>query len=535
MVVAISIISGVVLLGALLLLLVFSAKKKRRQMEAFLATPEPKYKGFMQPSQFNYSNECERIINKKFSSFISICNDMMIAGAHKEYLEKRKKAEHYLALDSERDTDKAIAESVRFKEEYREAAERAHWFNYSPKDTSGEITDLFYRFKAISDALPNVKAPSEPLRSFAPKGKKWIEASGGNWLLFNEFYVMVCNSNDLTIRVKDYSEVEVKSDLKIKSLGWGVEPEEDEEIAEKHWKHVTANGRPDKKYQNNPMRVDVYKGFIIINIGKIKARVDFRNKKDAILTEKKINAYKKSVAAKAIKKYTDHIFSSSVLTFRVAEMDVQMKNAEEKREEEKLLEKERAKEEREAARLLLKEQKAKERAALMAEKKAERTASKIAASPTQIDGGFSREEIELVMSVRRAKAEAERDADIKQKNEEKAAAIKALGEAPISQSSGTRVITNNLFFFYYVVDADFVGEGITMVLANELGDAVSTEFNIEPIGAGSRFRASFELLPNMDFDSEKPYYMLVAPIGTDTPIGKLEYKIKISFVSDFDF
>ena len=529
---AIFIISGIVLLGILILLLFLSAKKKRAQMKEFLSAPEPKYKGFDMPRQFNYSNECERIINKKFANFISICNDMMIEGAHKEYLEKRKRAEHYLALDSEADTDKAIAESVRFKEEYREAAERAHWFNYSPKDTSGEITDLFYRFKALSDSLPNSKAPAEPLRSFAPKGKKWIEASGGIWLLLNEFYIMVCNSNDLTIRVCEYSALEVKSDFTVKSLGWGVEPAEGDEIAAKHWKHVTANGRPDKKYQNNPMRVEVYKGFVIINIGKIKAKIDFRNKSDAILTEKKISGYKRAVSAKAIKKYTDYIFSSSVLTFRVAEMDVQMKNALEKMAEEKLLEKERMKEERAAAKLQLKEQKAKERAEFMAEKKADR---QVAVAASGIEGGLSKEEIELIMSARRAREKAEQVANSAQENEQKKAKIEALEKAPISQSSGTRVITNNLFFFNYVVDEGFSHNGISLVLADEYGDAVSTEFNIEPIGAGSRFRASFELLPNLDFDSEKSYYMLLTPIGEDEPIGKLEYKIKISFVSDFDF
>ena len=52
---------------------------------------------------------------------------------------------------------------------------------------------------------------------------------------------------------------------------------------------------------------------------------------------------------------------------------------------------------------------------------------------------------------------------------------------------------------------------------------------------GTRIRASFELLSGRNYNSEVPYYMILTPTGADAPIGKLEYKIKISFTTDYDF
>jgi hypothetical protein len=153
------------------------------------------------------------------------------------------------------------------------------------------------------------------MRSFAPKGKKWIQSSDDIWIMPSEFYILVWNQKDMAIRLYDYAELSVKSDFKIKSLGYGVSPDEDDEIAAKHYKHEIASGKPDKKYQNNPMRVEVFRGFISITVGKNRAKVDFKNKKYAVLTEKRINSYKKSIPLFVEQKLVDYTKGEVLLVF----------------------------------------------------------------------------------------------------------------------------------------------------------------------------------------------------------------------------
>ena len=541
---------GVAAISAFIFFLWKSAKKKRAQLDAFLAAPEPEFKTYKKPAKIDYSSECERIINKKFSTYVELFNELIKYSGSLEYLKKKKLAEHYTARDSENETADRIKETEARLEALRAELERAHWFNYSAKDAAGNIDILFRDFAEMCVYLPSDKRPPEPMRSFAPKGKKWLQASEDVWMMLSEFYIIVWNQRDMAIRLYDYADVSVKSDFKIKSLGYGIAPEADDEIAAKHYKHETANGKPDKKYQNNPTRVEVFRGFTVITIGKIKARADFQNKKYAVLTEKRINSYKKSVNAKPIQRYIAFLKSSDVLSFRISDMEKRMPTEEEEREAIRLLkeeERKKARDERERLRAEAAEAKRIEREKAREEAKAQRLAERESArtddkrsSQKKTDGelildSLTKEEIALIQKNRRAKDEAEQEAE-KEKNEaEKRAAMRALPEAPITQLTGTRVISNHLFAFNYQINEGYSYSGISLKLVDWVGRDVSTEYKIEPVSAGSRIRATFELLSGRNYNSEVPYYMLLTPIGADNPIGKLEYKIKLSFVSEFDF
>ena len=524
-----------------------SVKQKRAQIERFLAAPEPQYKSFSKPRPFEYSSECERIINKKFADYVDLCNEYIKYKGKLEYLNKKKLAEHYTARDTEALTDDEIKKYDTALENCRAAIERSHWFNYSAKDAAGNVEMLFMDYAELASLLPTDKLPPEPMKSFAPKGKRWLQCSEDVWMMLTEFYILVYNNKDMSIRIYDYSELSVTSDFKVKSLGFGVAPDENDEIAAKHWKHETKDGKQDKKYQNNPIRVEVFRGFVVFSVGKIKAKADFQNKKFAVLTEKRVNSYKKTVASKPIQRYVNYLYSSDVLSFRVSDMEKRMPTDEEIKQAQRIeREEERARlrEERERAKAEERAEKKAERERERAEAKASGTAdstviatestSKKSSTESILDT-LTKDEIELIKKNRKAKNEAEKAAEREQAESERRAAMRALPEAPITQLTGTRVISNNLFSFNYQINEGYEYKGVSLKLVDWVGKDVSTVYNIEPVSPGTRIRASFELLSGRNYNSEVPYYMLLTPTGADAPIGKLEYKIKISFTTDYDF
>ena len=529
--------------------LVRSVKQKRAQLDAFLAAPEPQFKTFEKPKHFEYSTECERIINKKFSAYVELYNELIRQSGRLEYLKKKKLAEHYTASDKEEETAAEVAKAEQAVAKLRAEIEGAHWYNYSAKDASGNIEILFRDFLEVWEYIPADKRPPEPMRSFAPKGKKWIQSSDDIWIMPSEFYILVWNQKDMAIRLYDYAELSVKSDFKIKSLGYGVSPDEDDEIAAKHYKHEIASGKPDKKYQNNPMRVEVFRGFISITVGKNRAKVDFKNKKYAVLTEKRINSYKKSIGAKPMRRFIDYLNRTNLLAFRISDIESRMPTEEEEREAIRAAKeeaRERVRRERELA-------KAEAAEAKRAEREKERAAAKAATavaaeSAPQAEEGIAptakkseaemiaetltKEEIELIRKKRRKNAAAEDSAEREAKEAEKRAMIRALPEAPVIQLTGNRIITSSSFAINYQIKEGYAHSGVSLKLVDWLGRDVSTEYKIEPVSAGSRIRATFELRSNRNYNSEVPYYMLLTPIGAENPIGKLEYKVKLP--SDLD-
>ena len=148
---------------------------------------------------------------------------------------------------------------------------------------------------------------------------------------------------------------------------------------------------------------------------------------------------------------------------------------------------------------------------------------------------FSDEEIRMIMEARRQK-EAERE---RQEAEAKERALKLLTKevttSPIIQHGGSNVITNNIFNLTFVQKDIVEATLYELVFVSELGDEVSLKVECRVVKQGETFNAYFELLPNMSFDSSKVYYLLIKNKGDDSLIGKLDYKIDISFASDFDF
>jgi len=148
---------------------------------------------------------------------------------------------------------------------------------------------------------------------------------------------------------------------------------------------------------------------------------------------------------------------------------------------------------------------------------------------------FSDEEIRMIMEARKQK-EAERE---RLEAEAKERALKLLTNevtsSPIVQYGGSNVITNNIFNLTFVQKDNVEAELYELVFVSELGDEVSSKVECPVVKQGEKFDAYFELVSNISFDSSKMYYLLIKNKGDDSLIGKIDYKIDISFASDFDF
>ena len=309
-------------------------------------------------------------------------------------------------------------------------------------------------------------------------------------------------------------------------MPFGVAPKKGEVVAKTHWKHERPDGTPDKRFPDNPTRVDIFATQLIVSIGGCKAKIDSLTKTDAEGIEKKINAYKRSVSTVAVRKYVDFIFSSDILLFK-------LENIEKKIEADKALsEKEKAekKQIKAKAKPIKENSKPEEIEEVDIKDFLQNSETEMVIEQEK----FSEEEVEMILEARREK-EAQR---IRQEEERKkleaAAKIDAIDDAPISQIGGTRVITNNIFGFNYKVEREILGE-VELFFVNSVGEIISTVFKTTLPALSDSFRPDFELLSEKAFDSSETYYLFVRRVGEEEPIGKLDYKINISFALDFDF
>lgn len=535
-------------LTAVILINLRKKAKKREEYERFLSTPEPKSPSFAPIPKFEYSSHFEELINKRFSRFIEACNAYMAEFRHAQYLEKRREALVFLKKEAKDGASvSAISESKTKAEHLHEEMEKIHWYNYSQKDATAETVEIFNKFKALSSAIPGAVKPSEPMRSFSPQGKKWIDLSMGAYLMLSEFYVALWDSSTYEIRIYSYEDVEVNSDYTVISLPFGVSPKKTDEVVRKHYKHEREDGTPDKRYSDNPVKYDVYRGHLIFTVGNREGRVDVGGRKTAEQLERKIGAYVRHLSTKANSKYFDYIANATTLYFKMTAIEegialmtvkemaeaeraklARQKEKEEeklKREKEKAEERERKEEEKRLERERKEEEKRAEAARREEEKKAE--------AARREESRFTKDEVRMILEARRQKEAEEKamaEGELLRASMER---INSLSEPPITQVGSTRVITNNLFSFTYTATEPL--SALTLYFCDERERVISEEFTVASVGSGESFRATFTLMSGIEFDTDKTYYLIVKDKVNDKMLGKLDYNIRISFVSDFDF
>ena len=147
--------------------------------------------------------------------------------------------------------------------------------------------------------------------------------------------------------------------------------------------------------------------------------------------------------------------------------------------------------------------------------------------------GLSEEEKQLIIEMRKNKEKQKREEEQRQKKLAFETQYGAITGQAIRQISGPKTITNNIFSCTYVVEKELSGEGIKLFFVASDGETVSKVASVSAVSPGETFKVQFELLSNK-IETQSNCYLLVKSTKDDSTIAKLEYKLNITFVSDFD-
>lgn len=147
--------------------------------------------------------------------------------------------------------------------------------------------------------------------------------------------------------------------------------------------------------------------------------------------------------------------------------------------------------------------------------------------------GLSEEEKQLIIEMRKNKEKQKREEEQRQKKLAFETQYGAITEQAIRQISGPKTITNNIFSCTYVVEKELSGEEIKLFFVASDGETVSKVARVSAVSPGEPFKVQFELLSNK-IETQSNCYLLVKSTKDDSTIAKLEYKLNITFVSDFD-
>ena len=147
--------------------------------------------------------------------------------------------------------------------------------------------------------------------------------------------------------------------------------------------------------------------------------------------------------------------------------------------------------------------------------------------------GLSEEEKQLIIEMRKNKEKQKREEEQRQKKLAFETQYGAITEQAIRQISGPKTITNNIFSCTYVVEKELSGEEIKLFFVASDGETVSKVASVSAVSPGETFKVQFELLSNK-IETQSNCYLLVKSTKDDSTIAKLEYKLNITFVSDFD-
>ncbi len=152
----------------------------------------------------------------------------------------------------------------------------------------------------------------------------------------------------------------------------------------------------------------------------------------------------------------------------------------------------------------------------------------------QSDFNLSNEELSMILQMRKEKQTQAKIEEDKKKEYASNIALMEIGNAPIQPTSNNRTITNNIFSITFK-QVEKCSENCMAVFVNSDGEEISNrvEYGVKEID--EEFKLSFELLSQKQFDNTKKYYLFIKDSTSEKVLGKIEYKINISFASDFDF
>lgn len=388
------------------------------------------------------------------------------------------------------------------------------------------------KFQSLMKYLSDDFVPPQELMPFYREGC-CLSMDENTFLWFCPYYFLLINKqkNKLSVRVLSYNELLLYMNTQTVSLGYGETVPNGFEITDSHWEYERADGQRNMRYKDNRLRYDVRIYELFISVQDVTKRVAFASAANVERPIKYLQEYRNILNSENVGRIISRIFQCESTPDIIHIHDDVMKAMKAEAETKKLAEKEAKaaqllaqKKEEEARKAALK--KAAEERRIRAEKEKELEERWLCLQHQMASEEQLIQEKEIIWSTAERLLESNCD-QIQEKY--------VTNKSPLDVDVKHRTITNSMTKISLIQRNATDCQKYVLWFVDAMGQRISNARLLDQKSVGELSVLQFELKSQSGFSSGKDYYLCVLNFEDGQILGALPFKIKISFVNDFDF
>lgn len=388
------------------------------------------------------------------------------------------------------------------------------------------------KFQSLMKYLSDDFVPPQELMPFYREGC-CLSMDENTFLWFCPYYFLLINKqkNKLSVRVLSYNELLLYMNTQTVSLGYGETVPNGFEITDSHWEYERADGQRNMRYKDNRLRYDVRIYELFISVQDVTKRVAFASAANVERPIKYLQEYRNILNSENVGRIISRIFQCESTPDIIHIHDDVMKAMKAEAETKKLAEKEAK-----AAQLLA--QKKEEEARKAALKKAAEERRIRAEKEKELEERWLRlqhqmaSEEQLIQEKENIWGTAER---LLESNCDQIQEKYVTNKSPLDVDVKHRTITNSMTKISLIQRNATDCQKYVLWFVDAMGQRISNARLLDQKSVGELSVLQFELKSQSGFSSGKDYYLCVLNFEDGQILGALPFKIKISFVNDFDF
>lgn len=388
------------------------------------------------------------------------------------------------------------------------------------------------KFQSLMKYLSDDFVPPQELMPFYREGC-CLSMDENTFLWFCPYYFLLINKqkNKLSVRALSYNELLLYMNTQTVSLGYGETVQNGFEITDSHWEYERADGQRNMRYKDNRLRYDVRIYELFISVQDVTKRVAFASAADVERPIKYLQEYRNILNSENVGRIISRIFQCESTPDIIHIHDDVMKAMKAEAETKKLAEKEAK-----AAQLLA--QKKEEEARKAALKKAAEERRIRAEKEKELEERWLRlqhqmaSEEQLIQEKENIWGTAER---FLESNCDQIQEKYVTNKSPLDVDVKHRTITNSMTKISLIQRNATDCQKYVLWFVDAMGQRISNARLLDQKSVGELSVLQFELKSQSGFSSGKDYYLCVLNFEDGQILGALPFKIKISFVNDFDF
>lgn len=388
------------------------------------------------------------------------------------------------------------------------------------------------KFQSLMKYLSDDFVPPQELMPFYREGC-CLSMDENTFLWLCPYYFLLINKqkNKLSVRVLSYNELLLYMNTQTVSLGYGETVPNGFEITDSHWEYERADGQRNMRYKDNRLRYDVRIYELFISVQDVTKRVAFASAANVERPIKYLQEYRNILNSENVGRIISRIFQCESTPDIIHIHDDVMKAMKAEAETKKLAEKEAKaaqllaqKKEEEARKAALK--KAAEERRIRAEKEKELEERWLCLQHQMASEEQLIQEKEIIWSTAERLLESNCD-QIQEKY--------VTNKSPLDVDVKHRTITNSMTKISLIQRNATDCQKYVLWFVDAMGQRISNARLLDQKSVGELSVLQFELKSQSGFSSGKDYYLCVLNFEDGQILGALPFKIKISFVNDFDF